>query len=264
MHILATADIHSPKFLSTFRETILKHVDKLQNVDLVLIAGDLMHKGDISGLRKLEETLQEFFANKIVIACPGNEDFEEVLSRVKCLKVKILEDSIETLKIDNKLIKVYCTRGVLDRPTIWQRRHIKNIDEIYMKRLEKIKAALEEICNSDVPILLSHYAITYSLLEGEDRTIWPYLGTCKLDNIIQKYRIIVIHGHAHNSIKRYTVFGKAHILNVSFPRFSAVYLINIPDTDIDGMEVLELRRDGSIVRLNVEKRPSGRSILDFV
>ncbi len=273
VHILATADIHSPKYLHKFCDILQKHASTLESVDLVIIAGDLMHKGSISGLQELDSVLDKFLHNNVkVLACPGNEDFEEVLAKVKNLKrIKILEDSLEEALINNVRVGAYFTRGVLDKPTIWQKRHIKNIDEIYRQRLEKMKNAIVLMSQKyDVPILVSHYAVTYQLLEGEDPKIWPHLGTCRLDDVLQKYKVLVIHGHAHNSTRRFAVFGSSYLVNVSLPGRDSAYLIEVDD-GLHSVRVFELRSSGEKVMLepcmvaeSKQQARTRRSIIDFL
>ncbi|WP_243679622.1 metallophosphoesterase [Vulcanisaeta souniana] len=52
--ILATADIHSPKYFPRFRET----VKNLGKFDAVLIAGDLTESGSVDGLKILINELR--------------------------------------------------------------------------------------------------------------------------------------------------------------------------------------------------------------
>ncbi len=270
MHILATADIHSPKYLHKFCDILQRHITTIRNVDLVLIAGDLMHKGNLAGLQELDKTLDKLLSNNVkVLACPGNEDFEEVLARARILrKVRILEDTLEEIEIRDVRVGIYFTRGVLDKPTLWQKRHMKNIEAVYSNRLEKIRSILGKLSQKyDIPIIVSHYAITYRLLEGEDPRIWPHLGTCRLDELIQKCRVLIVHGHAHNAVRRYANFGEAHIVNVSFPGRDSIYLVEV-DSGLMNLKVIELRLDGSRVvlepKLTVETRQAKKSILDFL
>jgi hypothetical protein len=53
--LLATADIHSPKYFARFREA----VEGLGKFDAVLIAGDLMEDGKIDGLKILMNELKK-------------------------------------------------------------------------------------------------------------------------------------------------------------------------------------------------------------
>ncbi len=245
MKLLAFSDIHSPKYLPKLKHVLEKHRRTITSADLVLIAGDLTKKGSIQGLAELIKTLQEYLDSKPIIACPGNEDFEQVVNKIKREKqILLLDDEEVKINIGKREVKIYGTRGVLDEPTLWQKKNIKNIYEIYESRLRKLRELLKAwSCSSErLCIVLSHYSITYSTLEGEDKRIWRQLGTCKLDLYLGK-PLLIIHGHAHNSTQRAVRIGDTLILNVSFPKVEGVFLVEVELPN--NFKVTLLRLDGS-------------------
>ena len=279
MKLLAFSDIHSPKYLPKLRHVLEKHKSTIASVDLVLIAGDLTKKGSIQGLAELVKTLREYLDEKSIVACPGNEDFEEVVSKIKQDRsITMLDDEETELKVGEYNVKIYGTRGVLDKPTVWQRKNIKNIDDIYENRLRRLREILSTWRNSDkqLCIILSHYAITYNTLEGEDRRIWQHLGTCRLDACLGA-PVLVIHGHAHNSIKRAVKIGSTLILNVAFPGAEGVFLVDVklPDnyrvsilkadsvSEVKPQLVKTVKSSGTVGSKAKVKSGSG-SILDFL
>jgi len=205
MRILATSDIHSPKYLGRFRES-LKDVS---DVDVVLLAGDLTSKGDLGGLRALMKTLEGL--GSLVIAVPGNEDYDELVNKSKNL-VRWLNDEHIRISIGGIELDIIGSRGVLDKPTAWQSRNIPNIHEIYEARLKWLRESL-----GDNKLLLTHYASTYATLVGEEPRIWPMLGTRRLEDALARYRIVAIHGHAHESKRRCIRVGRSLVINASFP-----------------------------------------------
>ncbi len=262
MRILATADIHSPKYLKKFEQLLDKHRREIESVDVILIAGDLMEKGDLNGLKQLVETIRKF-TNVPIYACPGNEDYDESIEKAKNLirDVKWLIDEIIELKIRDLPINLIGSKGVLDKPTFWQMRHIKNIREIYEKRLQLLIEMIRKLNDDNINILLLHYAPTYATLEGENRKIWCFLGTSKLEKYIAEKRMLVIHGHAHKSHKRIVKLGRSIIINASFPELFDLYMIDVLENEY---EVNILKSSGEIVKFREKVEKKGTSILDYV
>ncbi len=258
MRILATADIHSPKYLNRFSTLLNKYRDFLKNINLVLIAGDLMERGNIQGLKNLVLTIRSITSAPI-IACPGNEDYEEVIAQARKTipEVEWLEDSEKEIEIDSKNVKIIGSRGVLDKPTIWQLKNIKNIYEIYRRRLEYLISTIEKLDDNSINILLIHYAPTYRTLQGENVKIWKMLGTDKLEKYIANRKMFIIHGHAHKSNTRLVKIGKSIVLNSSFPEKYCIYVL---ESCNDSWKIYELSIEG-IRDLRFEDK---KSILDYV
>ncbi|NPA24012.1 MAG: metallophosphoesterase [Crenarchaeota archaeon] len=264
MRILATADIHSPKYLKKFERLINIYKREIEILDIVLIAGDLMEKGNIGGLRQLVSTIRKV-TQAPIYACPGNEDYDETVEKAKTMirDVRwIIDEKIEVEHGGQKLC-IVGSKGVLDKPTPWQTKHIRNIEEIYRRRLELLIRLIESLNESSINILLLHYAPTYRTLEGENSRIWCYLGTSKLESYISNRNLITVHGHAHRSRKRIVKLGRSIIINAAFPEIYDLYIIDVLPSHVD---VTILKSSGEIVKFepieDVKRR--GSSILDYV
>ncbi len=228
MRLLVTADIHSPKYLQFLRRVISSIHDKL-DIDAVLIAGDLAERGSLSGYKMLLELLRSSLPDRMIIACQGNEDFDDMLKAARQYDyVTWLLDDYVTLEIDGLMICVYGSKGVLDRPTPWQRKHIKDVEKIYDNRLSNIVSFIKERrVEFDKVILLTHYSPTYETLVGERASIWPMLGTKRLESTLREHEVIAIHGHAHRSIRRLATLNRSVVLNASLPERWSVYTIEL-------------------------------------
>lgn len=256
LKILAFSDVHSPRYFNKFRRA-------LENLNftphLILIAGDLMEKGSLEGYNILVNYLSSRFRDSKIIACPGNEDFESTLKNVvnKDHRVEWLIDREVSISVKGFKLRIYGSKGVLDKPTPWQKRHIKDIEKIYQKRLEMIKNFINDVdlSKQDLAILLLHYSPTYATLEGEPPKIWPMLGTNRLEHYLKlvKSRLVVLHGHAHKSINRKIVLGNSIILNVSFPEKWNIFLMTInEDLHIDTtLSEVESFRDSGKLRSSI-------------
>ncbi|NPB00713.1 MAG: metallophosphoesterase [Crenarchaeota archaeon] len=266
MRILATADIHSPKYLKKFERLLNTYKLEIENIDIVLIAGDLMEKGNLNGLRQLVEVLRRF-TDAPVYACPGNEDYDESVEKAKNLirDVKWIIDEKISINVKGITVNIVGSKGVLDKPTFWQLRHVKNIREIYENRLKLLSELVDSLGENELNILLLHYAPTYATLEGENRRIWCFLGTSRLEKKISEKKLLVVHGHAHRSKRRIVRLGRSIVINASFPEIFDLYMIEIVDKEVT---IDVLKSSGEKVRAlqeeekRMEKR--GTSILDYV
>lgn len=236
IYIGAVGDVHSPKYLPELAPALKQIKDKF---DLFILAGDTIHKGFIKGFNLVVEVLNEYISCPI-IACFGNEDYieleEKFISRWEY--ISFLNDSSSIFQLKGKKIGVIGTRGVLDKPTSWQFKNIPNILEIYEQRLKTIEKLLNELESKkasgkiDYCLLVSHYAVGYSLLDGEKKQFYPSLGSKKLENVLLQHNVplVVIHAHAHNATKFRAELGPHTLFNVSFPAIHSVTRLSLPLT----------------------------------
>jgi Icc-related predicted phosphoesterase len=247
--LLATADIHSPKYFARFREA----VEGLGKFDAVLIAGDLMEDGKIDGLKILMNELKKL--SDTIIAVPGNEDYDDVLPRAKSLGlIKWLDDEVIKININGISLRIIGSRGSLEKPTTWQLRNIPHITDTYKRRVEWLRSILNS--SRELTILLTHYAPSFKTLQGEDPRIWPTLGVRDLENVIFANNVIAIHGHAHESTVRCVRSRNAYIINASFINYWKPVIMEVgPEGLVSiSIECREVKHEGR----------SGPSILDFM
>jgi len=224
----AISDVHSPKYLEDFKRVLSNSPD----VDLILLAGDMVYKGQVREYENVLKIIRSRYGKCEVVACFGNEEYEDKVDDIirNYNEISWLNDSYTTLNIKELKISVVGTRGCLDRPTSWQRKNIPNIARIYEERLKKIDDMLASpiIRESDFVILLSHYSTTFKTLTGEPQWAWPELGSSKLEKVIRRRGPhVVIHGHAHNSKVYVATIEKTQVYNVSFPATRKLTIIRI-------------------------------------
>ena len=247
--ILATADIHSPKYFPRFRESI----KDLGRFDAVFIAGDLMEEGRIEGLKILINELKKL--SDTIIAVPGNEDYDEVIPRARELDViRWLDDEVIKLMINDVTLRIIGSKGSLERPTIWQLKHIPHITDTYRRRTEWLRKTIGS--SRELTILLIHYAPTFKTLQGEDPRIWPSLGVRDLENAIFSNNVIAIHGHAHDSVTRCIKSGNSYIINAAFTNIWKPIILEVNNYGVKSISIgcQEIRHE----------RSGGPSILDFM
>lgn len=228
MLIAAVSDVHSPVYFEEF----VKSLESLTvEPDLFLLAGDMIHAGEINEYEKISNA----FFGKIkcpIIACFGNTEFQQLRDKIKerYKNIRFLDDEIWVLEIKKQGVGIIGTTGSLDEPTSWQKRNIPNISKIYMQRVELVDRFLGRMINLPIRILLMHYSPTFKTLEGENPMFYESLGSIKYENVLIKRKpTLVIHGHSHKGTKKAWV-DTVPIFNVAFPLNREIVLI---DTDKD-------------------------------
>ncbi len=239
IRIAATADVHSPKYLSKFADA-LSRVPR--DLNLFLFAGDMIFRGNVREFRRVLSAVRSVYDGPI-IACFGNEEYDECIPRLReeyGEEVNWLNDELLKLNVKGYSVGLVGSRGSLDRPTRWQLRNISNIEEIYSRRVEVIDELLKELVGCDFTILLIHYAPTYRTLVGEPAAIWPEMGCRRLERVIaSRSPTVVVHGHAHKSRVWKAQLKGTTIFNVSLPAVNRIVVFDLP---LDGSGQLKLTR----------------------
>lgn len=232
MRIAAIADIHSPIYLELF----WKSLQKIKKPDMFLLAGDICNRG----LKNQYKPILELIERKtdcLIIACFGNDEFEQHYDYIKELvpKIKFLVDESLIIEIKGREIGIVGSKGGLDRPTYWQQRNIKDIYEKYEKRYKRVKELLERL-KTKVKILLMHYSPTYKTLKGENPEVYSSLSYKRYEDVITELKpSLVMHGHAHNGIPL-AFINKIPIFNVSLPANNKIIEIDLDNLPKTGLE----------------------------
>nr|MDO8079998.1 metallophosphoesterase [Candidatus Freyarchaeota archaeon] len=225
MKIAAVSDIHSPKHLELLNKA-LSNID-LKSIDLFVLAGDLIYKGEIEEVDKVVEAIR---VDCPIVAVFGNEEYEhlhEDIRKKASGKIRFLEEETYVLESEGKTLGIVASKGSLDRPTFWQRKNIPNIWRIYNERREKVGKLVSEL-ESDYKCLLLHYPPTYNTLVGENSSQYPELGCKKYEKLILSNKLdFVIHGHAHRG-KSYAEVATTPIYNVALPLTERITIIDLP------------------------------------
>jgi Icc-related predicted phosphoesterase len=213
MLIAAFGDVHGDRFF----EFLIASEARMQDADLVLMAGDIVNKNRHEDFRKVVDWVNSVCSAPMV-AVFGNEEYSQDRERYREIaSVTFLEDESIGLDIDGTRVSVIGTNGSLDRPTWWQRKHVPGIRDTYLERVRKVEKLLLEA--DGVRVLLMHYAPTYLTLEGERMDRYPEMGCKRYEKVISRTRPdLVIHAHAHRGAKRASL-GEAGVpvYNVSLP-----------------------------------------------
>jgi len=230
VRILATGDVHSPRYLHGFVESLK---DK-QRPDLFLLAGDMISRGRTEEYVRVLDAIDNAFGEDLpVVACFGNEEYNEVrkelVSRLKG-RMTFLDERSMTMDFDGMSVGIVGTQGSLDKATRWQRRNIPSWRGVFKRRAKRAASLLKKLNGHvDRTILLMHYSPCIETCEGEDERAFSWMGSRKFYRVVlEQQPDLVVHGHVHNSILHEAQLGAALVKNVAFPAVQTVTEIDLP------------------------------------
>ncbi|MHA1951832.1 MAG: metallophosphoesterase family protein [Candidatus Thorarchaeota archaeon] len=229
MRILATADVHTPRFLNEFKGNLSAH----EPPDMFLFAGDMINRGSAEEygtvLDAIEESLGDSFP---IIGCFGNEEYSEVRKEILSIvgnRMLFLDEKSTIVELRGVKIGIVGTQGSLDKATSWQRRNIPSVKGVFERRAKRAESLLKKIDKKvDHRILLMHYSPCLETCEGEEDKAFSWLGSRKFYKIVVKQQPdLVVHGHVHNSVRHEAMIGRTLIRNVSFPAVGSIATMNL-------------------------------------
>jgi Icc-related predicted phosphoesterase len=217
MRVAATADLH----FTPARFTALK--DQLNRVrdeaDVLVLAGDLTNFGQPSEMEPLLNTIVRLRIPTIAVL--GNHDYEsgqqdELMRMMTNEGLKVLDGSAyEREGIGFAGTKGFVGgfgRGVL---TAFGEPEIKTFVRASIDEALKLERAMSQL-RTKKRIVVLHYAPIAATVEGESPEIYPFLGTSRLAEVIDRHGAdLVIHGHAHNGRTDGRTPGGVRVHNVA-------------------------------------------------
>jgi len=200
MRIAATADLHfTPQAYDHIREQ-MGHVR--DEADLLVLAGDLTNYGKPA---EMESLLNALVRLRIpIVAVLGNHDYEsgqeaELMRMMTAEGIKILDGTgYEREGVGFAGCKGFLGgfgRGVL---TAFGEREVKAFVQAAIDETLKLERALSLLRTEKREVVL-HYAPVPHTVKGEPAEIFPYLGTSRLAEVVDRHgATLVLHGHAHH------------------------------------------------------------------
>lgn len=200
MRIAATADLH----YSAQRSSPLK--EQLQRVrdeaDLLIVAGDLTNYGQPSEMEPLVNVLVRLRIPIVVVL--GNHDYEsgkenELMRMMTSEGIKVLDGTgYERDGVGFAGTKGFVGgfgRGVL---TAFGEPEIKTFVKASIDEALKLERAMSQL-RTEKRVVVLHYSPISATVAGESCEIYPYLGTSRLAEVVDRHGAnLVVHGHAHH------------------------------------------------------------------
>jgi Icc-related predicted phosphoesterase len=104
----------------------------------------------------------------------------------------------------------------------WGERAIKVFVQEAVDEALKLESALARL-RTDHRIAVLHYSPIRGTVEGEPPEIFPYLGSSRLEEPINRYRVsAVFHGHAHRGAAEGRTATGVPVYNVSMPLLTRI------------------------------------------
>ena len=225
LRVAAIGDIHVSRHSQGAFQPLFAHISA--NADVLVLCGDFTDYGLPDEARILARELTA--AVKVpIIAVLGNHDYEagkhlEIRAILGDAGVNVLDgEATEIGGVGFAGVKGFAGgfgRGALGP---WGEQVIKRFVQEAVDEAMKLEAALARL-RTERRIALLHYAPIRGTVEGEPPEIFPYLGSGRLEEPINRYRVnLVFHGHAHRGSPEGRTSTGIPVYNVSMPLLARI------------------------------------------
>ncbi len=219
MKIAAIADIHVELNQPGKYKDLFGKIS--QEADVLCICGDLTGQGMIEEAQALLDELKALTIPCVMVL--GNHDYERNLHEEMCKmltteKTFVLEGTSHVIDgVGFAGVKGYI--GGFDNHILpfWGEQSIKNIVQDGTNDALKLERALS-LLETKKKVVVTHYSPITNTLKGEDLEIYPFLGSSRFEEAINRFdTTVAFHGHAHRGILSGKTSKDIPVFNVSLP-----------------------------------------------
>lgn len=220
IRIAAVGDLHVRRAAQGTLQPVLAPLNDA--ADVLVLCGDLTDYGLAEEAQVLARELTTFVRIPIV-AVLGNHDYEagapqEVHRILADAGAQVLDgDACEIHGVGFAGAKGFV--GGFGRATLgsWGESSIKRFVQEAIDESLKLEAALARL-RTTRRVAVLHYAPVSATLEGEPLEIFPFLGTGRLEEPLNRYPVdVVFHGHAHSGSPEGRTATGTPVYNVAMP-----------------------------------------------
>ena len=217
--IAAVGDLHYD------RQSAGKHVELFRAAgelaDVLVLCGDLTDYGTEEETRVLARDLAS--VRIPMLAVLGNHDFESDDPRT--VELILREHGVRILDGENVVIAGVGFAGTkgfgggFGKRSVdpWGERIIKQFVQESVDEVLKLERALARL-HTPSKVAITHYAPVQGTVEGEPPEIWPFLGTSRLEEVLDRYEVTAaVHGHVHAGQPQATTRGGVPVYNCALP-----------------------------------------------
>ncbi|GGF88031.1 MULTISPECIES: metallophosphoesterase family protein [Rhizobium] len=215
--VAAMGDLHVKEHGSASYKELFAEIS--QEADILVLTGDLTDLGKPKEAELLAADLRS--CSIPMVAVLGNHDYEcghvdEVKAIIKDAGVHLLEGSaIEINGVGFAGVKGFAggfgryMLGSFGEPAI------KAMVAESVEETMRLENALRQV-KSERAMVVLHYAPIQQTVEGEPPEIFPFLGSSRLAETIDRFPVkAVVHGHAHRGTYEGKTPGGAPVYNVA-------------------------------------------------
>jgi hypothetical protein len=200
MRIAACGDLH---FSSQRHALLHEQLGKVrEEADVLVLAGDLTNYGKLA---EMEDLLNVLVRVRVpIVAVLGNHDYEsgcqaDLMKMMTEEGIKILDGTAyERDGVGFAGAKGFpggFGRGVL---TAFGEPEVKAFVQASIDEAMKLERAMSQL-RTNKRVVILHYSPIADTVQGEAPEIFPYLGTSRLAEVVDRHGAdLVVHGHAHN------------------------------------------------------------------
>jgi len=260
VRIAAVGDLHCTKTSEGALQPLFGQM--AENADVIALCGDLVDYGLPDEAHVLTRELSGALKSKVpVVAVLGNHDFEggqpEAVKDILCSAgIIVLDgDAVEVQGIGFAGTKGFC--GGFGRRALepWGEPTIKSFVREALDESLKLESALARL-RTRHRIALLHYAPIEGTVQGEPLEIYPFLGSSRLEEPLNRYEVTaVLHGHAHHGSPEGRTSTGVPVYNVSM----SLLRRNFPDRP--DFRILEVPRPVPSTNGHL---PHGEALVDRV
>jgi Icc-related predicted phosphoesterase len=259
VRIAAVGDLHCTKSSHGVFQPLLAKVG--ETADVLALCGDLCDYGTAEEAHVLAK---ELISVKVpIVGVLGNHDYEsgqaaEVKKILQDAGVNILDgEACEILGIGFAGVKGFC--GGFGRCTLgaWGEESIKAFVREAVSEALKLEAALARL-RTDQRIALLHYSPITDTVVGEPVDIYPFLGTSRLEEPLQRYPVTaVFHGHAHSGSPEGKTRTGVPVFNVAMP------MLRKRNPELPAFKVLEVKLNTGETEPAPQENPANPNVVNL-
>jgi len=217
------------------------------DADVLVLCGDLTDHGLPEEAQQMAKELAGVHIP--VVAVLGNHDYEsgredEVRQILADARVTVLDgEACEIKGVGFAGAKGFA--GGFGRGTLqsWGEKAVKVFVQEAIDEALKLEKALARLRTQHI-IAVLHYSPVQSTVEGEPVEIFPFLGSSRLEEPLNRYSVAAtFHGHAHRGTYAGQTQAGRSVYNVSlplmrkqFPGKAPVCRISLPLADVEASE----------------------------
>jgi uncharacterized protein len=188
--------------------------------DVLVLCGDLTDTGKTKEAEILKEELKA--CSVPVIAVLGNHDYE--CGQVDEVKAILKDAGVQLLDGQSCHVKEVGFVGVKGFAGGFGRRMLGAFGEPAIKTFvsESLNEAMHlenamRTVRTERSVVVLHYAPVVDTVEGEPLEIFPFLGSSRLAETIDRFKVsVVVHGHAHRGTYQGKTPAGTPVYNVAY------------------------------------------------